>query len=175
MRHADSAPDFSRPEEQWPLSAAGARQAETLGEELAPRGVEMLFSSPYRRAVATFEPLAQRLRLGIEIVPDMRELKLSDAHLSDWREQLRRSWMDFRLALPGGETALACQRRVSRALSDVADSCQGKTIAVCSHGNAIALFINSIDAEFGFEQWAEMKKPHQFRFERKAGSWAWLD
>ena len=37
-----------------------------------------------------------------------------------------------------------------------------KTIAVCSHGNAIGLFLNSIEPSFGFSNWRDMRNPDVF-------------
>ena len=51
----------------------------------------------------------------------------------------------------------------------------GDVVAAASHGNAIALFINSIDASFGHDDWAQMENPHVYRFERSGGAWRWLD
>ncbi|MDA1075519.1 MAG: histidine phosphatase family protein [Proteobacteria bacterium] len=75
MRHAHSAPDPDLPEADWPLSAAGAQQAEFLVTELACACVQKIFSSSYLRAVATLQPLAHHLNLGIQTVPDVRERK----------------------------------------------------------------------------------------------------
>jgi len=175
VRHAQSAPDFDIDEADWPLSNDGVEQARALVHELTPEVPNRLVSSPYRRAIATLEPLAAHLGLPIEIVPDLRERKLADGRLPDWRAQLERSWSDFERALPGGESARTCQRRMVDALSRVADATPGETLAICSHGNAIALFINAIDPGFGFAQWAEMRNPHVFRFERSPESWRWRD
>ena len=58
VRHAQSAPDKSRPEPEWPLSEVGRRQAEALVPVLKAIGVNRLASSPYRRAIDTLGPFA---------------------------------------------------------------------------------------------------------------------
>ena len=39
---------------------------------------------------------------------------------------------------------------------------RGRKIAIASHGNAIALYLNSLDKTFGFQGWASMKTPDVF-------------
>lgn len=44
-----------------PLTKKGRRQAETIAESLAGRGIEKIFSSPYTRCVQSVEPLARAI------------------------------------------------------------------------------------------------------------------
>lgn len=170
IRHAESLPDPSIPEADWPLSARGERQAARLAETL---DVDHITSSPYLRAIETVRPSAMRLGLEVDIHDDLRERKLAGSLIDDWQTALRRSWEDFDLALPGGETMRACQSRVMVALARIADTHGGKRIAVASHGNAIAAALNALDAGFGFEQWAGMRNPHLYRLERRGADWHW--
>jgi 2,3-bisphosphoglycerate-dependent phosphoglycerate mutase len=121
VRHAQPvAPGSAGHEENArPLSAAGHDQAERLADDLAGAGVSAVYSSPYPRAVQTLAPLARRLRLEIVIVDDLRERLLSPRPLPGWRAALRRSWADFSLRLPGGESSAETQRRIQRVLADL--------------------------------------------------------
>mmetsp|Transcript_18659 Transcript_18659/g.57381 ORF Transcript_18659/g.57381 Transcript_18659/m.57381 type:complete len:184 (+) Transcript_18659:46-597(+) len=175
VRHAQSAPDRSVPEPQWPLSSAGHAQATELCGELCCDNIARLVASPFDRAIATLQPLADKLGLPIDVDDALRERQLAAGLIDNWLDELERSWADFDRTLPGGESARACQARVADAMTRIASAAPGTTIAVCSHGNAIALFLNSIDPTFGFGDWREMRNPHVFRLTYDDGTWAIAD
>lgn len=162
IRHAESAAVPEQPESEWPLTDHGVEQAVELVLSLGHYPVTAFYASPYRRAVATLQPLAEHLHASVSVVPDLRERRLAGKLMPDWRERLEASWADFDLTLPGGESARECQRRVVGALEGLVMRHPDETIAACSHGNAIALFLNAIDASVGFAAWASMKNPHIF-------------
>lgn len=56
-----------------PLSTAGWKQAESLGERLAERGATRAMSSPHVRCLQTLEPLARRIDRSV--APDDRLLE----------------------------------------------------------------------------------------------------
>jgi 8-oxo-dGTP diphosphatase len=56
-----------------PLTKAGRRQAEALVEPLAGEGVTRIVSSPYVRCRQTVEPLAQLLRLPVDLSDALTE------------------------------------------------------------------------------------------------------
>ena len=78
-----------------PLSEAGLQQAELLSDFLAPFSPDHIVSSPFRRALQTIAPLAERTGLAVRHEPRLAERELSGAPLDDWPEQLRRTWEDF--------------------------------------------------------------------------------
>ena len=173
IRHADSSPSRNSPESDWPLSDLGRRQAATLADSLAGTEIAAVASSPYLRALDTVRPLADRSGRSVAVRDDLRERKLCDSLRDDWLDLLRKAWDDFAFALPDCESGCACQRRVRKCLADLAQEHEGLTIAVCSHGNAIGLFLNSIDPSFGFRQWAGMTTPDMFRIVWQGGRPEW--
>ena len=56
-----------------PLSSKGKRQARTIAERLADRGIDVIQSSPYVRCVDTVTPLGERLGLEILDSPNLAE------------------------------------------------------------------------------------------------------
>jgi 8-oxo-dGTP diphosphatase len=56
-----------------PLTKPGRRQADALAEMLAGHGVERILSSPYVRCRQTVEPLAERLRLPVDLSDALEE------------------------------------------------------------------------------------------------------
>ena len=173
LRHADSDASPHVPEPKWPLTGRGRHQAQALAESLATLGVDVIYSSPYRRAIKTVEPFARRLRLPVRLDPRFRERRLTDQWLDDHPKAVERVWSDFQLALPGGESSAACQRRMVQGLTDVQVRHPDRRLLVSSHGNAIGLYLNHLDDRFGFDTWQAMQKPDLFvvrgdRWERLA-------
>jgi 2,3-bisphosphoglycerate-dependent phosphoglycerate mutase len=175
IRHAESMPDPNQPEPSWPLSEHGERQAQALVDTLVDDEISAIYSSPYPRATATVQPLSNARTIATAIREELRERKLTEVRSDDRRELIARSWRDFDFALPGCESANDVQKRTRASLNRIAHDHQGETVVACSHGNAIALFLNSIDATFGFDQWAEMKNPHIYRLGYSGGDWSWRD
>ena len=173
VRHAESRPDPAVPEPDWPLSEAGVIQAEDLARRLQGATVAAIYSSPYRRAVDTVRPFAEAAGLEIEVEHDIRERRLVPGFREDIADLLRRAWADLEFALPGCESGLDCQTRVRTTVDQLALRNPARTIVVASHGNAIALYLNSLDPSFGYENWSSMRNPDVFRVRYRAGGPTW--
>jgi 2,3-bisphosphoglycerate-dependent phosphoglycerate mutase len=171
IRHAKSAPNPDIPEAQWPLSPVGHEQAVRLADQLCGYGITAIVSSPYRRAVDTVNPLAERLGFPMRLVEDLRERKLREGVRDDWESLTARSWADFSFALPNCESGFDAQKRICGTLDRLAREYPGQTIAACSHGNAISLFLNAIDPAFGHAQWRAMRNPDIFHVTWDGALW----
>ena len=68
-------------------------------------GAELLVSSPYTRAQQSIAPLAQRLRLPVEIDPRLAERVLSADPLEHWREAIRQTSRNSIWRGPAGSRA----------------------------------------------------------------------
>jgi len=170
VRHAHS--DYS-PDEMRDLSLPGRAAAEQVADVLAGRGISRIISSPYTRARQTVEPLARRLDIEIEREPDLRERKLTDGPTAgDFREYLAATWRDFNLAYPGGETSSEAQIRVSRAIGRIAASNGGRNVVIASHGNALALFLHTLDPTVDFDFWMRMSLPDVYALDVDAAPWS---
>jgi 2,3-bisphosphoglycerate-dependent phosphoglycerate mutase len=128
-------------------------------------GVEAIYSSPYPRAVDTVRPFAEAHDKPIHRVEALRERCLTPARLleHEWRTALARCWAEPDFALPGGESNLACQGRVVAAIEALSTAHAGQTLLVASHGNALALFLSTLDGGFGHEGWKSMSNPDLYR------------
>lgn len=160
LRHAESTVSPDEPESDWPLNETGRGQAQSLVDRLSACRIDAIYSSPYRRAVETIRPLAEARDLPIRTDDRLRERELTDQWLDDHMEALRRVWDDFSLTLPGGESSAECQRRVVEAVGDLrAHHEPDARVLVCSHGNAIALYLNHLDPSVGFAEWKALRNP----------------
>ena len=75
VRHgkAGSRSGWDEPDDQRPLTKAGRRQAAALADMLAADHVTRVLSSPYVRCRQTVEPLAERLRLPVDLADGLEE------------------------------------------------------------------------------------------------------
>lgn len=132
-----------------PLNARGREQARTLAQQLRPLELQVLYSSPLRRAWETAQILAQEL--GLPVFPDPR---LKEIHQGEWQgllvteiqqryPQLFRAWQErpWQVRPPGGETLEEVQRRVYQAVDDLIARHLGQTIGLVSHRLPIALLL----------------------------------
>lgn len=125
------------------LGSSGLREAEALARRLAGWPIEALYSSPLERARATAAPIADRLRLDVQIADELNEIDygawtnrtLADLHeLAEWRRfNLFRSGS----RIPGGESMLEVQERMLRLLERLGAAHPEQTIALVSHGDVI--------------------------------------
>jgi 2,3-bisphosphoglycerate-dependent phosphoglycerate mutase len=83
---------------------------------------------------------------------------------------VRRTWDDFDHSPPGGESSRAAQARAELVLAELAARHPGATIVAASHGNLIALALNSRDEAVGFEFWDAMEMPALYEIEVESGS-----
>ena len=141
------------------LSDAGRRESQRVADLLEGHDVAAIISSPYTRAIQTVQPLADRLGMTIEIDRDLRERHLSPGRLDDFHASLEATWLDFNLALPGGESSAAAQARVSKAIRRIAAAGDGRDIVIATHGTALSLFLRTLDASVDFAFWARMSLP----------------
>ena len=65
--------DWTKPDGLRPLSPRGYEQAERLPELLRPFAVDRVLSSPSTRCVETVQPLAARLAVPVEELPQLAE------------------------------------------------------------------------------------------------------
>lgn len=168
VRHAEPvAPGIAGYEEnERPLSQAGRTQSLRLAERLAGAGITAIYSSPYPRARQTVEPLAERLRLPVAIVPDLRERLLGTGPLPAWLDHVERSWADFSYEVEGGESAAEAQARVWRVLEPLVERHRSQVAVVASHGNLIALALHRLaGSSVDFDLWQTMPMPAVYAVE----------
>jgi 2,3-bisphosphoglycerate-dependent phosphoglycerate mutase len=171
VRHARSAPSADLPEEAFPLSEAGRRQALELAPVLAELGVEVLASSPYQRAIDTLQPYAGRAGLTVTVDHDLRERGLGAWLTSPEAvdEAIRRMHADLDFHLEGGESGRACLARYEAALARVVAANLGRTIAVGAHGGVIGHFLAGRVSNLPTEFWRRIRNPHLFIFDAGGG------
>jgi 2,3-bisphosphoglycerate-dependent phosphoglycerate mutase len=173
IRHAQSQPHPEVPEADWPLSAVGEEQAKGLVAVLRPLGIRRIYSSPFRRCRDTLAPFAQATGLDLALHAGLRERRIAGQWISDFREVWWRSWADFEFALPGGESSTTCRDRMAAAVGELVARHPGETLALGSHGNAIALFMNYVDATVGMQEASAVRTPEIVKIAQRHGTFVW--
>ncbi len=173
IRHAESAPPKdgvgAERERNRPLTERGIRDAEVLAETLAAIKPDRVYSSPYRRSIQTVAPIAARNSMEVELIEDLRERLLSPAALPDFRDHLRRCWLDFDYAPLGGESSAIAQARVRSVFDDLRRRHREGLLVVGSHGNLISLALHAIEPTVNYDFWNAIPTPAVYRIAFRDG------
>ncbi|HMD90943.1 MAG TPA: histidine phosphatase family protein [Anaerolineaceae bacterium] len=129
------------------LNERGRRQAQTLVCQLAAAPIQAVYSSPLERTYETARPLADFLKLEVQIKPGLIEL-----NYGEWAGKsfgLLRRYKTWKLIyekpeevrFPGGETFIEVQQRVCAELESIAAAHEKQLVAVFTHADVIRLAI----------------------------------
>ena len=140
------------------LTELGEEQAREVGQKLADYQIDVIVSSPLKRALQTAELANQTLH--VPIVVDQRFIEVNvgvveGMHYTEIQKQypeiftqLHQSEIDkcFDVCYPQGETKRQVQQRLWQGLNDWGRNEQNyHNIAVSSHGIAISLVLHSFN------------------------------
>ena len=127
------------------LSESGRRHADGVGAALAEFGVQVLYSSPLRRAEEAARLIGARLELEPRVHAGLAEIDFGELEGRTYDEiaasepALYRLWMERPTAVrfPGGESYSDLSARVSDALAEIRGEHSGSVVAVVAHGGVI--------------------------------------
>ena len=153
FRHGET--DCNR-EERWqgrgidfPLNENGVAQAKALNSKLKDLGLEIIYSSPLKRAKQTAEIVAEKLGLKVCFLDELTEgclgivegMKKEDIKQMDperWEE-----WYGDNMIMstrwPGGESKLEMQQRMFKGFEKMLKAPE-KVIGVASHSGSMRYF-----------------------------------
>ena len=157
IRHAQS--DHSvHDDEIRPLTQKGMNDCLLVTKFLRDKQIDVVLSSPFKRAVDTVGDFAKKNDFEIEIIKDFRERKCDSKWLrdADFLPFIKRQWEDFSYSLSDGECLYAVQQRNINALNAVLKRYEDKNIVIGTHGTALAMIINYFDNTYGFGDFMEM-------------------
>lgn len=142
-------------QDQRPLTELGRRQAQALADALAAEPVDALYSGPALRCRQTIEPLAERLRLAIDVLPGLGEFEAWNTP-AGWDSGPEGASVG---AFAAG-TALAALERIESQYPE------GRAIA-CSHGHIIPALVAFLIAAHGLASppWHHRGQWYRLRFE----------
>lgn len=156
VRHAE--PNYQNHEDAArELSAKGLQDRHLVTRFLAGKSIDVVISSPFRRAVDTVREFADSRGLAIGLNDAFRERKIGNEWIADFQGFAQRQWQDFSYKLPGGESLREVQERNITALQEVIQSHRGKQIVIGGHGTALSTILNHYDSTFGYADFEELK------------------
>jgi probable phosphomutase (TIGR03848 family) len=130
------------------LNDHGEAQAKALAEKLGAAPIKALYSSPLERAMETAAPLAEALKLEIQVRPGLIETDIGEWSGLSWKSMRRlKVWRTVQLApslfrFPGGESFAETQHRICKEIETICYEHEPKDIIACvSHADPIRLAI----------------------------------
>jgi broad specificity phosphatase PhoE len=154
-RHGESVANASdrsgtkRPPESDRLSDRGWEQARGVGRRLQGTGLELIVCSDMRRARETAEGIAEILGLSIEVEPDLREVRQSDAFYAsspEYGDTGTLSWMptaDPDFAEPGAESFNDILGRVHNVQERLSERAATQRFLAVSHFGFLHFFLGA--------------------------------
>lgn len=170
VRHAE--PDFNNHDDMTRgLSARGLKDRKLVTDFLWDKEIDVILSSPFKRAVDTIGEFAQAKGMEIKLVDDFRERMIGNEWIEDFDDFCKRQWADCDFRRPDGESLREVQRRNIGALAQVLKEYAGKSVVIGSHGTALSTIIHYFDPSFGYNGFQKIKNlmPWIVRFSFKDG------
>lgn len=144
--------DFSRE-----LSPKGWEDRKLVTRYLVDKDIDIVLSSPYKRAVDTIKDFADAHDLAIRAIEDLRERCVGSGWIDNFGEFCKKQWEDFDYKLPDGENLREVQDRNIAALMAILKIYQNKNIVIGTHGTALSVIINYFDPAFGYRDFDQIK------------------
>ncbi|MCL4528358.1 MAG: histidine phosphatase family protein [Chloroflexi bacterium] len=131
------------------LNERGRAQAVLIAQELKDVSISAIYSSDLIRAFETAQELSKATGLPVNIDRRLREI-----HQGEWQGMLvadirsryadhfeRRRLDPLNIAPPGGETVAQVRSRVLAAVHEIVSQHPSETVAIVSHGFALAVIL----------------------------------
>lgn len=124
------------------LSQEGLDQAAKLGANFPYGDVVAVYASPLKRAMATGQAVADKLKLQVVPCPELQEISFGDWEGLTY-EQINASWPDVHeglfvrpdiTACPHGESFVEVQERAVPKMLELVEKHRGQTFAIAAHG-----------------------------------------
>jgi broad specificity phosphatase PhoE len=132
------------------LTPRGHEQAARLAAWLAHEPIDVVVSSPQRRAVETAEPIARAHGLDVEVVDGLVEYDVQSDHYipieelratkdERWLAMVEGRWTEF-----GGEEPDAFRARIEAATDALVAAHPGQTVVAVCHGGVINVALAAV-------------------------------
>ena len=141
VRHAE--PNYNNHNDALrELSPKGMEDRKLVTQFLLDKQIDVVISSPYKRAIDTVAHFAENYGYSIRIMDDFRERRVDSCWIEDFTEFSKKQWSDFTYKLSDGECLKEVQDRNIAALTEVLEKYPGKNIVIGSHGTALSTILN---------------------------------
>lgn len=166
VRHAHSV--WSE-DDQRPLSLSGQKKAHEIATLLHRYPISEIYSSPYRRALESIQPLAHMLNIKIRTDERLVERRLGNP-VQDFTTATKQLWDSPSSAFHDGESNLSAQARAISFLhwifkKAVAKSTLSPHIVISTHGNLLCLILQHFYPNVDYAFWRTMTFPDIYTLE----------
>jgi broad specificity phosphatase PhoE len=130
-----------------PLDAVGRAQARALAGELSDEPIDVVYSSPLRRALDTARPLAESHGAPLHLRDELKEIDYGEYQDVLKAERKLRLKRNHRLEpMPGGESLRDVFDRVAVVRAEVdAERRAGRDVAVVAHFWSLRMLAGQVD------------------------------
>lgn len=146
VRHA-------QPEHMWeddrtrPLTAEGSKDAQIVTEFLKDNGIDVFYSSPYKRSYDTIAAAAALYNK--DIITDERLREREKGINGNQHGMFEKRWADHDYCEENGESINMVQQRNMEAITEILKNNKSKKVVVATHGTALSTILNFYYPEFG--------------------------
>lgn len=152
VRHCES--DNNHMEDRTrPLTEKGLESAIAVTKTLSKYKVDVIYSSPYKRALDTVSDFAEKQDLEINVVEDFKERCINKA-IDNFVPFVQKQWEDFEYTQDGCESLGEVQTRNITQLKKLIEKEQGKIIVIATHGCSLSTILNYFNSKFSYENYA---------------------
>lgn len=144
-----------------PLSSRGRKQAQAVANRLKNRSIDVLYSSPLKRAEETASIVAEKAGMDVTVREDLREVDIdreqaleaiNDEEFLGDLEASDTSIRNFRWSSLGfTESSESLRNRVTSAVDSIVEAHPGETVVVFSHTGVINAYLTNcigLDSDF---------------------------
>ncbi|WP_062052134.1 histidine phosphatase family protein [Bacillus sp. JCM 19034] len=161
VRHAHST--YTPDELNRPLSERGFTDATRVTNLLKTEEIDIVISSPYKRAFQTVEAIAEYINTEVEIIEGFKERTLTTVPANDFTLAITKVWEDYNFSWEGGESNIAAQKRGVEATFNILEKYEGKNVVIGTHGNIMVLIMNFFDKQYDFSFWQNLAMPDIYK------------
>lgn len=165
VRHGESqrqsSPEDDHDSFDTALSETGRRQARAVASRLEDRNIDVLYSSPLKRAYETAEKIGDFSELEVSVEKDLREVDIDrekaleatadESFLENFTAN-QNSINDFRWgSLPFAESSESLRARVKESVDDIVAKHPEETIVIVAHTGVINAYLTEcigLDSDF---------------------------
>ncbi|WP_414052397.1 histidine phosphatase family protein [Macrococcus animalis] len=150
-------------DESAPLTEEGILLANGLVDVFKDKEISSIFSSPFKRAIVTVQPIAKDNEMEVDIINDFYERTVGD-WIDNFSEFAKQQWSDFDYKLENGESLNDVKARIIHAFDMLVEKSEGDII-ICGHGTSFSVLFNHLtNGAFGYDEFIEMKMPDVFEY-----------
>ncbi len=157
VRHAKV--EYTPDDKERALSKEGEEQRNDVFNILKSKDIDVIYSSPYKRAIDTIKSYAEHKKFEIQIVDDLRERRVSDCFIDDFDTFALKQWNNFDYKLNHGESLREVQDRGIKAIEEIIRDNKGKTIIVGTHGTFLGVLLNYYEKKCDYHFWKSLEMP----------------